>query len=46
MPISARLSLRRLQQVGIPILFEYPADLMIKMVMWLPISSGLSTETG
>ena len=46
MPISVRLSLRHLQQVGIPILFAYVADLMIKMAMWLPISSGLSIETG
>lgn len=45
MPISARLSLRHLPQAGIPIHFACAADLMIKMVMWLPISSELSIET-
>lgn len=46
MPISARQLLRHLQQVGIPILFACVAELMIRMVTWLPFSSGLSIETG
>ena len=46
MPISARLSLHHLQQLGIPILFAYVANLMTKMDTWLLISSGLSIETG
>ena len=46
MPISARLSLRHLQQVGIPILFAYVVNWMTKMGTWLLISSGLSIETG
>jgi len=39
--------MRHLQQVGIPILFAYVADLMTKMdTSWLRISSGLLIEIG